>query len=53
VVEEPWVVKGKVAGLGTKEYKLMLDPLGTKEYKLMLDPKEGKISNLHISQNAS
>jgi len=30
-VEEPWVVGGKVAGLGTKEYKLMLEP------------KEGKI----------
>jgi len=31
LVQEPWVVGGKVAGLGTKEYKLMLDP------------KEGKI----------
>jgi len=31
LVREPWVVEGKVAGLGTKEYKLMLDP------------KEGKI----------
>jgi len=27
----PWIVVGKVAGLGTKDYKLMLDP------------KEGKI----------
>ncbi|KAH8351801.1 hypothetical protein KR084_010813, partial [Drosophila pseudotakahashii] len=26
LVQEPWVVGGKVAGLGTKEYKLMLDP---------------------------
>jgi len=26
VVQEPWVGGGKVAGLGTKEYKLMLDP---------------------------
>ncbi|XP_070068178.1 uncharacterized protein, partial [Drosophila takahashii] len=31
LVQEPWVVGGKVAGLGTREYKLMLDP------------KEGKI----------
>jgi len=31
LVQEPWVVGGKVAGLGTKEYKLTLDP------------KEGKI----------
>jgi len=31
LVQEPWVVGGKVAGLGTKEYKLMLEP------------KEGKI----------
>jgi len=31
LVQDPWVVGGKVAGLGTKEYKLMLDP------------KEGKI----------
>jgi len=31
LVQEHWVVEGKVAGLGTKEYKLMLDP------------KEGKI----------
>jgi len=31
LVQEPWVVGGKVAGLGTKEYKLMPDP------------KEGKI----------
>jgi len=26
LVQEPWVVGGKVAGLGTKEYKLLLDP---------------------------
>jgi len=26
LVQKPWVVGGKVAGLGTKEYKLMLDP---------------------------
>jgi len=26
LVKEPWVEGGKVAGLGTKEYKLMLDP---------------------------
>jgi len=26
VVKEPWVVGGKVAGLETKEYKLVLDP---------------------------
>jgi len=26
LVQEPLVVGGKVAGLGTKEYKLMLDP---------------------------
>jgi len=26
LVQEPWVVAGKVAGLGTKEYKHMLDP---------------------------
>jgi len=31
LIQEPWVIGGKVAGLGTKEYKLMLDP------------KEGKI----------
>jgi len=31
LVQEPWVVGGKVAGLGINEYKLMLDP------------KEGKI----------
>jgi len=31
LVQEPWVVVGKVSGLGIKEYKLMLDP------------KEGKI----------
>jgi len=31
LVQEPWVVGGKVVGLGIKEYKLMLDP------------KEGKI----------
>jgi len=31
LVQEPWVVGGKVDGLGTKEHKLMLDP------------KEGKI----------
>jgi len=31
LVQEPWVVGGKVAGLGTKEYKLILGP------------KEGKI----------
>jgi len=42
LVQEPWVVGGKVAGLGTKEYKLMLDP------------KEGRIrtcilANRHLS----
>jgi len=26
LVQEPWVVGGKVAGLGTKKYKLTLDP---------------------------
>jgi len=26
LVQELWVEGGKVAGLGTKEYKLMLDP---------------------------
>jgi len=26
LVQEPWVVGGKVAGLGTKEYKLMFHP---------------------------
>jgi len=45
LVQEPWVVGGKVAGLGTKEYTLMLDPK---------DPKEGKIrtcilANRHLS----
>jgi len=31
LIKEPWVVGGKVAGLGTKDFKLLLDP------------KEGKI----------
>jgi len=26
LVQKPWIVGGKVAGLGTKEYKLMLTP---------------------------
>ncbi|XP_044314314.1 uncharacterized protein LOC123037479 [Drosophila rhopaloa] len=26
LVQEPWVAGGRVAGLGTKDYKLMLDP---------------------------
>jgi len=46
LVQEPWVVGGKVAGLGTKEYKLMLDP------------KEGKIrtcilAKRHLLRNYS
>jgi len=30
IVQEPWVVGGKVAGLEAKEYKLMLEPKGGK-----------------------
>jgi len=38
LVQEPWVVGGKVAGLGTKEYTLMLDP------------KEGKIRTFILAK---
>jgi len=38
LVQEAWVVGGKVAGLGTKEYKLMLDP------------KEGKIRTFILAK---
>jgi len=38
LVQEPWVVGGKVAGLGTKEYKLMLDS------------KEGKIGTCILAK---
>ncbi|KAI8034552.1 hypothetical protein M5D96_012668 [Drosophila gunungcola] len=31
LVQEAWVVGGKVSGLGTKEFRLLLDPRGATE----------------------
>jgi len=41
LIQDPWEVEGKVAGLGTKEYKLMLDPKEGKIRTCILASKPG------------
>jgi len=51
LVQESWVVGGKVAGLGTKEYKLMLDPKEGKILTCMLAKRQLSIFLLRNYSN--
>jgi len=48
LVQDPWVVGGKVAGLGTKEYKLMLDPKEVKIRTCILAKRHLSIFPSHV-----